>query len=554
MTDSSSAPGLLGLIADSIRNNWERTAIGDFRGSEMTYGQLAARIAELHLLFRSAGLKKGDRIALCARNSAEWAASFLGALTYGAVVVPLLHEFHPDTVEHLVTHSEARLLISEDHIVDNLDEERMGGLEGIVTLPGFGLRMSRSSRLTEAAKHLHKRFAEAYPDGITPAMVRYDAPDPSATALINYTSGSTGNSKGVMLSYGNLTANVVFGMGNIGFLHPGDGMVSMLPLAHMYGLVFEFIFPLCKGCHITFLGRVPSPKVVLDAFAQVRPKLVITVPLVIEKIVKGKVFPQLKKLPVRTLLAIPGLRGLVYAKVRRQLLEAFGGQLHQLILGGAAMSSEVEAFLRRIKFPFTVGYGMTECAPLVTYEWWATQRPHSCGRLVDGMEARVASPDPAVVPGVLSVRGANVMKGYYKNDEATSAALSSDGWLDTGDICTIDKDGYVYLRGRDKNMILGPSGQNIYPEEIEVILNNLPLVGESVVVDRDGKIVALVHPDYDEGHRLGMTDATIEKSVEENLPALNRSLPAYSRVSRFEIHRDEFEKTPKHSIRRFIYK
>lgn len=554
MTDNATSPHLLGLIAGSIRKNWDRPAIGDFRGKEMTYGQLAARIAELHILFRVAGLKKGDRIALCAKNSAEWAASFLGALTYGAVVVPILHEFHPDTVEHLVTHSEARLLISENAIVDNLDEERMPRLDGILTIPGFKLRLSRSTQLTQTVERLEEAVRKVYPEGVTPETVRYEEPDPQATALINYTSGSTGNSKGVMLSYANLASNVTFGLANIPFLRPGDGMVSMLPLAHMYGLVFEFIFPLCRGCHVIFLGRVPSPKVVLEAFAQVRPKLVITVPLVIEKIVKGKVFPQLKKQPVRFLLAVPGLRNIVYSKVRRQLLEAFGGQLHQLILGGAAMSADVEEFLRHIRFPFTVGYGMTECAPLVTYEWWETQRPHSCGRLVDGMEARVASSDPENVPGVLSVRGANVMKGYFKNEDATREALSEDGWLNTGDICTIDRDGYVYLRGRDKNMILGPSGQNIYPEEIEVILNNLPLVGESVVVDRDGKIVALVHPDYDEGRRLGMTDASIERRVEENLPALNKDLPGYSRVSRIEIHRDEFEKTPKHTIRRFIYK
>lgn len=554
MTANSNSPHLIGLIADSIRSNWNRDAVGDFRGKTLTYAELARRIAELHLAFRVAGLKKGDRIALCAKNSAGWAAAFLGGLTYGAVVVPILHEFHPDTIEHLVTHSEARLLISEDAIADSLDEDHMTRLEGIVTLPDFKLRMSRSEQLTATMEHLGESFAKVYPDGLQPEMVRYVEPDPAATALINYTSGSTGNSKGVMLSYANLASNVTFGMANIPFLHPGDGMLSMLPLAHMYGLVFELIFPLCKGCHITFLGRVPSPKVLLDAFAQVKPQLVITVPLVIEKIVKGKVFPQLKKQPAKTLLAIPGLRNIVYSKVRRQLLGAFGGQLRQLILGGAAMSAEVEEFLRRIKFPFTIGYGMTECAPLVTYEWWETQRPHSCGRLVDGMEARVDSPDPVNVPGVLSVKGANVMQGYYKNEEATKEALSPDGWLNTGDICTIDKDGYVYIRGRDKNMILGPSGQNIYPEEIEVVLNNLPLVGESVVVDRDGKIVALVHPDYDEGHRLGMTDSSIEQRVMENLPALNKALPAYSRVSSFEIHRDEFAKTPKHSIRRFMYK
>ena len=425
---------------------------------------------------------------------------------------------------------------------------------GAVLIPEMTVAFSRSKALTTAIEQTDALFAKKYPDGFTQKDVDYPQMPLDRLALINYTSGSTGNSKGVMLSYGNLWSNVSFGLKKIDFLHKGDGMLSMLPLAHMYGLVFEFLFPLCKGCHITFLGRVPSPKVVLSAFAQVRPKLVITVPLVIEKIVKGNVFPKLRKPLMKFLLAIPGVRDIIYAKVRKQLLAAFGGQLRQLILGGAAVSSEVEEFLRKIRFPFTVGYGMTECAPLVTYEWWETQRPHSCGRLVDGMNARVASPDPARIPGVLHVKGANVMKGYYKNPKATAEAIDKEGWLDTGDICTIDKDGYVYLRGRNKNMILSSSGQNVYPEEIEIKLNNLPLVAESVVVDRDGRIVALVHPDYDSGRKLGMTEETIEKRVKENLPELNRQLPAYSRVNSIEIQKEAFEKTPKQSIRRFLYK
>lgn len=545
---------LTGLIQRSLRDNWERPALSDFNGTTLTYGEVARRIAKMHILFKAAGIRPGDKVALCAKNSAAWASAFLGTLTYGAVVVPILHEFHPDNIEHLVTHSEAKVLFSEKGILDNLDEERMPLLEAVILLPDFTLAMSRNEKITMTMDHSGDVFSSIYPDGITPDSTNYHQDAPADLALINYTSGSTGNSKGVMLTYANLMGNIEFALSQIDFLYPGDGMLSMLPLAHMYGLVFEFLFPFCRGCHITFLGRVPSPKIVMQAFTQVRPKLVITVPLVIEKIVKGKVFPTLQKPLLRTLLAIPGIRTLIFRKIRRQLISAFGGQLRQLILGGAALNAEVESFLRRIKFPFTIGYGMTECAPLVTYEWWATQRPHSCGRLVAGMEAKVDSPDPVNVAGVLHVRGKNVMQGYFKNGQATAEALSPDGWLNTGDICTIDKEGYVYLRGRDKNMILSSSGQNIYPEEIEAQINDFPLAAESVVVDRNGKIVAIVHPDYDEGRRLGLPDEEVDRRVTAILPDLNKRLPAYSHVNVIEIHHDEFEKTPKHSIRRFLYK
>ncbi len=544
---------LLQTLQRSIIDNNRLPALSDFNGSTVTYGALANKIARIHTMLAAAGIKAGDKVALCARNSAEWAVTFLGALTYGAVVVPILHEFHPDNVEHLVNHSEAKILFSERQIADNLDTERMPGLTALLLIPGYEPVICRNDRLAQLIENFDDAFRRIYPSW-SAADLRFADPAPDTVALINYTSGSTGNSKGVMLTYRNLWSNVHFAIGNIPFLHPGDGMLSMLPLAHMYGLVFEFLFPLTLGCHITFLGRIPSPQIVLKAFSQVKPKLVITVPLVIEKIIKGKVFPVLRKPAVRLLTAIPGVRDLIYSRIRKQLLDAFGGQLEELILGGAALSSEVENLLRTIRFPFTVGYGMTECAPLLTYCYWSDQRPHSCGKMVDGMEARIASKDAANVPGVLFVRGDNVMKGYYKNPEATAEALDNKGWLNTGDVCTIDADGYVYIRGRDKSMILGPSGQNIYPEEIEVKLNNLPLVGESIAVDRDGRIVALVHPDYDQGRKLGLTEAETEKKVMANLPVLNKMLPAYSRVSAFEIHRDEFEKTPKHSIRRFIYK
>ena len=545
---------LIAAIGSTLTANKEIPALSDFKGVTYTYGEVAARIARIHLLYEAASIKPGDKVALCAKNSAAWAVTFLATVTYGAVPVPLLHDFHPDQIEHLTTHSEARLLFTEQSIANDLDHDRMPDLKGILLLDSCKAELARDTRLAKAAANLDRLFAEMYPGGFDPSKLKLTHRPIDDLALINYTSGSSGNPKGVMLSYRNLWSNVDFGLRNIPFFHPGNDMLSMLPLAHMYGLVFELLFPFCRGCHITFLGRVPSPKILLQAFAETRPQLVITVPLVIEKIVKGKVFPTLRKPLMRLLLAIPPVRKKIYAKVRAQLLQAFGGNLKQLILGGAPVAAGVEKLLRDIRFPFTVGYGMTECAPLVTYEWWETQRPHSCGRLCDGMEARIESPDPAHKAGVLFVKGDNVMKGYYKNPKATAEALTPDRWLNTGDLCTRDADGYLYIHGRDKNMILGPSGQNIYPEEIEAKLNNLPLVGESIVLDRGGKIIALVHPNYEQGHLEGLTDQQTEKRVMEQLPALNRQLPGYSRVAAFEIHTDEFAKTPKHSIRRFLYK
>ena len=545
---------LIQAIADSIKGNSTLPALSDFGGQTLTFRQLGRKIAEIHILYKAIGLRQGDKVALCAKNSASWAVTFLATMTYGAVPVPLLHEFHPDQIVHLTVHSEARLLFTEKSIADNIDTERLAGVEAVMLLDSYTPVFSRGPELEPLVRKLPEAFARIYPEGFTPEDIRYADPAMNSLALINYTSGSSGNPKGVMLSYRNIWSNVSFGLANIDFLHPGDNMLSMLPLAHMYGLVFELLFPLCRGCHITFLGRVPSPKVLLQAFAATRPKLVITVPLVIEKIVKSRILPRLSTPAMRLLLAIPGIRGMIYSKVRDQLIQALGGNLRQLILGGAALSDEVEALLRKIRFPFTIGYGMTECAPLITYEWWETQRPHSCGRLCHGMEARILSDDYHNTPGVLFVKGDNVMMGYYKNPESTEEALCPDGWLRTGDVCTMDNDGYLYIRGRDKNMILSSSGQNIYPEEIEAKLNNLPLVAESVVVERDGRIVALVHPAYDLGRQEGLTDTQTEQRVTALLPQLNKLLPAYSRVSTLELHRDEFEKTPKHSIRRFIYK
>lgn len=545
---------LIPAILESIRSNWELPALSDFEGTTYRYKDVARHIAEVRVLFRAMDLRPGDRVAVCARNSAAWAVTFLAGLSYGAVVVPLLHEFQPDSVETLVTHSEARVLFTEKGIAGKLNQANMPLLEAEILIPDFEVVFSRVGKLAAVASTLAARFDELYPGGLDREAVDCHIPEPGEMALINYTSGSTGNPKGVMLSYKNLWSNVSFGLDRIDFLHPGDSMLSMLPLAHMYGLVFEFLFPFCRGCHITFLGRVPSPNVVLKAFGATRPKLVITVPLVIEKIVRSNVFPALDRPVMRFLISIPFIRGYIFRKIRERLLASFGGELRQLILGGAALSPDVEDFLRGIRFPFTIGYGMTECAPLITYEWWETARPRSCGRLTARMDARILSDDRFNVPGVLFVKGDNVMMGYYKNPEATVDAMCPEGWLKTGDICTIDRDGYIYIRGRDKNMILTSSGQNVYPEEVESVVNRQPMVAESVVVDRGGRVVAIVHPDYEAARKAGKTPREAEAAVISSLPAINRQLPAYARVAEIEIRPEEFEKTPKHSIRRFLYK
>ena len=546
---------IITLIQSSIQKNWEYPALSDLHGASYQYRDVARKIAKLHLLFEHAGLKPGDKIALCGRNCAQWAMAFLASFTYGTVSVPILHEFKPDNIHNLVTHSDAKLLFVDTSIWENLEPDAMPALKGALNIADYSVILSRSKRLTEARNNLNRLFGERYPERFVPSDAVYRQPaDDNDMAIINYTSGSTGFSKGVVLSYHNLWSNVRFALDNIPYIKPGDGAICMLPLAHMFGLTIEMLHMLAHGAHIYFLTRTPSPRIIMDAFATVRPKLIITVPLIIEKIIKGRVFPLLDKPLMKVLLHIPVVDDRLLGKIRDKLTATFGGNLEQLIIGGAALNKDVETFLRRIHFPFTVGYGMTECAPLIAYAPWDAQRPGSCGRITDRMEARIDSPDPANIPGTLWVRGDNVMKGYYKNPKATAEALTPDGWLNTGDLCTRDADGYLYIRGRDKNMILGPSGQNIYPEEIEAKLNNLPLVGESIVLDRNGRIIALVHPNYEQGRIEGLTDQQTEKRVMDQLPVLNKELPGYSRVSAFEIHTDEFAKTPKHSIRRFLYK
>jgi len=441
-------------ILQSLRDNWELLALTDYNGASFQYKDVARKITKLHILFRNVGVKPGDKIALCGRNSAQWAMAFIGTITYGAIAVPVLHEFKPDNIHHLVNHSEARLLFADAGTWENLDASVMPALEGVLLISDFSLLMSRSEPLNEARANLNLFFGEAYPERFTVDDVEVCVTNPDDVALINYTSGSTGFSKGVMVTFGNLWSNIEYTIDHLDFLSPGDGIVSMLPLAHMYGLVVEMLHPFVKGCHVTFLTRIPSPRIIMEAFATVHPKLIVAVPLILEKIIRTKVFPLLEKPYMKFLLHVPFVDDRLLGKIKDRLTDTFGGNLQEIVIGGAALNKEVETFLRRIGFPFTVGYGMTECAPLISYAPHEESRPGSCGRLVDRMEIKVDSPDPENVPGIIWVRGANVMKGYFKNSEATAEAFGEDGWMSTGDIGCVDSDNFIYLRGRDKNMIL----------------------------------------------------------------------------------------------------
>ena len=539
-------------IAQAIKENWESLALTDFDGSSFQYRDVARKIAKLHILFDHTVIKSGDKIALCGRNSAQWAIAFLAVVTYGAVAVPILHDFQADNIHHLVNHSESKLLFVDAAIWENLDPDNMTLLEGALLINDYSILLSRSKRLDTSRHNLNRLFGEKYPERFTADNVEYFSPAPDRLALINYTSGSTGLSKGVMLSYGNLWSNVQFCIDGLDFLMPDDGLVCMLPLAHMFGLMVELLHPFVKGCHVSFLTRTPSPRVIMEAFARVKPKLIVTVPLIIEKIIRTRVFPMLDKPLMKLLLNVPVIDDKLFARIKNKLTEVFGGNLRQIIIGGAGLNNDVEKFLRRIHFPYTVGYGMTECGPLVAYAPWDIQRQSSCGRIVDRMEMKIASDDPANKPGVLWVKGDNVMQGYYKNPEAT-AAVFDDGWMNTGDICTVDPDGFLYIRGRDKNMILGPSGQNIYPEEIEMQLNAMPYVGESLIVERNGRLVALIYPDIENAKRQQMSDSELADIMRQNIAALNSALPAFSQIADHKIMSEEFEKTPKRSIKRYLY-
>ncbi len=540
-------------IVTSIRNNWDLLALTDFHGTSYQYRDVARKSAKLHILYQQCGIKKGDKIAICGRNSAQWAVAFFATVTYGAVIVPILSDFKPDNIHHLVNHCEAKLLFVDNAIWENLDPGSMINLEGVLSIQDYSLLESGSEMLTTAREHLNELFGKRYPERFTPEDFVACAVKPDDMIMINYTSGSTGFSKGVMLSERSILSNVQFCIDGIPYLEAGDATVSMLPLAHMYGLTIDLIHEFVRGCHINFLTRTPSPRVIMEAFAEVKPKIIITVPLIIEKIIKTRVFPLLEKPLMKILMHVPFVDDRLLGKIKQQLSVTFGGNLKELIIGGAGLNKDVETFLRRIDFPFTVGYGMTECGPLISYASWNVQRQASCGRIVDRMIARVESPDPANVPGVIKVKGDNVMLGYFKNPEATAGVISKDGWLDTGDIGCIDNDNFVYLRGRDKNMILGPSGQNIYPEEIEQALNNMPYVCESVVIDESGKLVALIYPDFENSAKEGISERELQGMMEENRILLNKELPAYSQIVKVKIMSEEFEKTPKRSIKRYLY-
>ncbi|MEE1207075.1 MAG: AMP-binding protein [Muribaculaceae bacterium] len=540
-------------IAQAVRLNWDRNAFSNFQGETYKFSDVARIIAELHLVFEHAGIKPGDKVALCAKNSAQWAVSALGCITYGAIAVPILNDFPTDTVHHLVNHSEAKLLFTDDATWRRLRSDAMPGLEGVVQLPDFTVVEARNANLDKARNSISEILEQRYPGGLKPDMIKYAEVGPDQLMLINYTSGSTGFSKGVMLSERSLWSNAQYCIDGLKFLLPGDRMLSILPLAHMFGFMVEMVHPFVKGCHTTFLARTPAPKIILAALAEVQPKLIVAVPLIIEKVVRGRVFPALQKPATKFMLAMPGLRNMVHSKVRSQLIKAFGGNLLEMILGGAALDKEVELFLTRIKFPFTVGFGMTECGPLVSYTPWNKRTLGSCGRIVDRMEARIDSADPVNTPGIMWVRGDNVMLGYYKNPEET-AKVFEDGWMNTGDICTIDTEGNVYVRGRDKNLILGPSGQNIYPEEVEAVINKQPLVAESVVIDAGGgKLHALIHPNMEEVRVKGVTPEQLNDTLKADVAAANRELPVYSKIASWELREQEFEKTPKQSIKRFLY-
>lgn len=538
-------------IENSIRENWELTALSDFKGVSYNYKDIARKIEKMHILMEAAGVKKGDKIAICGRNSSHWAVAFFATLAYGAVVVPILHEFKPDNIHHIVNHSESKLLFVGDVVYENIDKSKMPGLTGIILINDFSVLHSRSKKLIDAREHLNQYFGDKYPERFRREDVSYHKDSPDELALINYTSGSTGFSKGVMLPYRSLWTNLKFCYDNMTYINPGDQVVSMLPMAHMYGLMVELCNCFAKGCHIHFLTRIPSPKIILDAFAEVKPRAVISVPLIIEKIVRGKVFPLLEKPLMQLMMKIPFLNTQLQQQIRAKLEEAFGGNMQEIIIGGAALNHEIELFLHKIGFPFTIGYGMTECAPLISYAPWQKARLGSCGKVIDRTEARIDSADPLNIVGELHVKGDSVMLGYYKNQEATDAVLK-DGWLNTGDLAVLDKDNYIYLKGRSKSMILGPSGQNIYPEEIEARINNLPYVNESIVIEQNGKLVALIYPDFENAEKQGLA-SSIEELMEENRIAVNKNLPGYSQITKIKLFYEEFEKTPKRSIKRYLY-
>lgn len=543
------------LIEKSIISNWDSDALTDFKGATLQYHDVARKIEKLHIMFENSGVLPGDKIALCGRNSACWAVAFLATLTYGAVAVPILHEFTADQIHNIVNHSEAKLLFVGDVVATVIDATKMPHLEGIIYIPDYSLVVSRTDKLTYAREHLNELFGKKFPKYFRKEHVHYRRENNmNDLALINYTSGTTGFSKGVMIPYRALWSNYDFAMKVMGSkVKRGASVISILPMAHMYGMSFEFLFEFLYGCHVFYLTRVPSPAIIAQAFAEVQPAIIIAVPLVIEKIIRKKVFPKIQNNRMRLLLNMPVVNRKVNHKICEQVKNAFGGKFYEIIVGGAAFNQEVEQFLQQIGFPYTVGYGATECAPIICYADYTEFVPGSCGKAVVNMEVKIDSADPENVPGEILARGMNVMLGYYKNEEATRTTLDAEGWYHTGDLGTMDANGNVFIKGRSKNMLLGANGQNIYPEEIEDKLNSMAMVSESVVIQKGDKLVGLVHPDYDEAKTMNLTNDDLQEVMEQNRQELNAVMPAYCKLSAIRIQEEEFEKTPKKSIKRYLY-
>jgi long-chain acyl-CoA synthetase len=541
------------ILEESFRNNWEFPALSDYKGITLNYRDVARRIEKLHIVYEICGVKKGDKISICSKNQANWGVIFLSALTYGAVAVPILHEFKPGNIHHIVNHSDSRILFVGDVIWEQLSEGEMPGLEAVIQINDFAILYAKDPIVRDTREHLNELFGKKYPRNFRSEHISYHKDSPEELSMINYTSGTTGFSKGVMIPYRALLSNIQFAQEVHPQLDNTSSIVAMLPTAHMYGMMFEFLFEITVGAHVHFLTRVPSPKIIMDAFADIKPDIVVSVPLIIEKIYKKKLQPIINKTSIRMLLRLPVIDARIQKKIKSELVKTFGGRFKEVIVGGAAFNKEAEAFFRKIGFPFTVGYGMTECAPIITYAPWDDTRLYSCGKAVVNMEVKVDSDDPENIPGEILCRGENVMLGYYKNPGATSAVIDSEGWLHTGDMGVMDKDGFLYIRGRSKSMILGPSGQNIYPEEIESMINNMPYVVESLVIEDKGQLTALVYPDFEQAQTEGIRNGELEKKMEEMRSTLNEELPNYCKIKEVKIFPEEFEKTPKRSIKRYLY-
>ena len=542
----------IALIEQSIKTNWYLNALTDYKGITLQYRDVARKIEKIHILLENAGIEKGDKIAICGRNSAHWTVTYLAVITYGAVVVPILHEFKADQVHNIVNHSEARLLFVGDQIWENLNEAAMPHLEGIIELKDFGVPVSRSEKLAYARDHLNEIFGHKFPCRFRPDDISYEKEKSEDLAIINYTSGTTGYSKGVMLPYRSILSNVLYCKEKIG-LKAGDSVVSMLPLGHVFGMTFDFLYGFTAGAHLWFLTRMPSPKIIAESFAEIRPRVIACVPLIVEKIFKKNILPKVDNRLGKLLLHVPIISDKIKELIKQKAMEVFGGNFIEIIIGGAPFNAEVEAFLKMIDFPYTIAYGMTECGPIICHSHWTELKLASCGKVAARMEAKVLSPNPSAIAGELVCRGANLMLGYYKNEEATRQVIDTEGWLHTGDMATIDEDGNVFIKGRCKNLLLTSSGQNIYPEEIESKLNNMPYVSESLIILQQDKLVGLIYPDSDDAFAHGLSQSDLVRVMEENRLELNKQLPAFSQIARFKLYPEEFEKTAKKSIKRFLY-